>query len=158
MKTTNSCFYLIASFSCLLSQVTMSRNSMVWNIIEVTEIHSLYKFRAISCKTRSSYRGLCSKASFSCWRLTSTYFKTVRGVSFKSATKTFLVIQDPSNTTRWLNCSLTFPRDYTCSQTKCKIFSLFLPCKTSIHQSGYHDWSFASFSFTSFIEHWTWSN
>ena len=28
----------------------MLRNSMVWNIIKVNEIHSLYKFRAISSK------------------------------------------------------------------------------------------------------------
>ena len=45
-----SYFCLIASFSCLLSHVTMSRNSLVCNIIKVTEIHSLYKLGAISFK------------------------------------------------------------------------------------------------------------
>ena len=45
-----SYFYLIASFSCLRSHVTMSRNSVVCNIIKVKEIHSLYKFGAISFK------------------------------------------------------------------------------------------------------------
>ena len=43
-------FYLIASFSCLLSHVTLSRSPLVCNIIKVTEIHSLYKFGAISFK------------------------------------------------------------------------------------------------------------
>jgi len=36
-----------ASFPCLLSDMTMLRNQVVFNIFKVTEIHNLHKFGAI---------------------------------------------------------------------------------------------------------------
>ena len=39
-----------ASFSCLLSHMTMLRNRVVYSIFKVTEIHNLHKFGAVLVK------------------------------------------------------------------------------------------------------------
>ena len=69
------------------------------NITKVTEIHSLYKLRAISFKQDQVIEVFVPKPRFHVGDLRRHILKQL-GVSFKSTTKIFHVIQDPSNTTR----------------------------------------------------------